>query len=99
MWWRCDAEVIVQFLEYVHEGRRRLNAKRHREAKPVSLARIVVWVLSNDDCLDFIDGAIIEGRKNLRSGWIHHVMFRMFLQKFCLNLLKIRLFELVGEQF
>jgi len=99
MWWRCDAEVVVQFLEYVHEGWRRLNSKRHREAKPVSLTRIVIRVLSNDDCLDFIDWAIVEGCKNLRSGGIHHVMFRVFLQKFCLNLLKIRLFELVGEQF
>ena len=96
--WR-DAEVVVEFLENVDEGWRRLNAKWHREAKPVSLARIVVRVLSDDDCFDFIDGAIVEGCKNLRSGRVHHVMFRVFLQKFCLDLLKIRLFELVGEQF
>ena len=99
MWWRCDAEVVVQFLEYVHEGWRRLDSKRHREAKTVSLAWIVVRVLSDDDGLDFIDGAIVEGCKNLWSGRIHHMMFRVFLQKFCLDLLKIRLFELVGEQF
>ena len=99
MWWWCDAEIVVQFLEYVHEGWRRLDSKRHREAKTVSLAWIVVRVLSNDDCLDFIDGAIVEGCKNLRSRRIHHMMLRVFLQKFCLDLLKIRLFELVGEQF
>lgn len=97
--WRCDAEIVVEFLENVDEGRRRLNAKWHREAKPVSLARIVVRVLSDDDCLDFIDGTIVECCKNLWSRRIHHVMLRVFLQKFCLNLLKIRLFKLVGEQF
>ncbi len=99
MWWRCDAEVVVQFLEYVHEGRRWFDTKRYGKAKPVSLTWIVVRVLSDDDCLDFIDRAIVECCKNLRSGGIYHVMFRVFLQKFCLDLLKIRLFELVGEQF
>ena len=65
----------------------------------MGLAWIVVRVLPDDDCLDFIDGAKVECCKNLRSGRVHHMVFRMFLQKFCLNLLKIRLFELVGEQF
>ena len=88
----------MEFLENVDEGWRRLDSKWHREAKTVSLAWIVVRVLSDDDGLDFIDRAIVEGCKNLRSGGIHHVMLRVFLQKFCLDLLKIRLFELVSEQ-
>ena len=96
--WR-NAQVVVEFLENVHERWRRFNAKRHREAKPMSLTRIVVGVLSDDDGLDFIDRAKVEGCKNLRSGWIHHVVLRVFLQELCLDLLKVRLFELVGEQF
>ena len=96
--WR-DAEIVVEFLENVDEGRRRLDSERHREAKSVRLARIVVRVLPDDDGLDFIDGAKVEGCKNFRSGWIHHMVLRMFLQELCLDLLKVRLFELVGEQF
>ena len=88
----------MEFLENVDEGGRRLNAERYGEAKAVGLSRIVVRVLPDDDCLDFIDGAIVEGGKNLRSGRVNHVVLCVFLQKFCLNLLKIRLLELVGEQ-
>ena len=95
----CDAEIVVEFLENVHEGGRRLNSERYRETKSMSLARIVVRVLSDDDSLDFIDGAKVECCKNLRSGRVHHMVFRMFLQELCLDLLKARLFELVGEQF
>jgi len=96
---RRDAEIVVEFLENVHEGGRRLDSERHREAKSVGLARIVVRVLSDDDGLDFIDGAKVECGENLRSGRVHHMVFRVFLQELCLDLLKIRLFELVAEQF
>ena len=88
----------MEFLENVDERRRRLNAKRYGKAKTVGLSRIVVGVLPDDDSLDFIDGAIVEGGKNLRSGRIHHMVLCMFLQKLCFDLLKIRLLELVGEQ-
>ena len=98
VWRRRDAEVIVEFLENVDEGGRRFDTERHREAKPVRLAWIVIGVLPDDDRLDFIDGAKVKGGKNLRSGRIHHMMLCMFLQKFCLDLFEIWLLELVGEQ-
>ena len=99
VWRRRDTEIVVEFLENVDERWRWFNSERNRKAKPMCLARVVVRVLSDDYGLDFIDGTIVEGCKNLRSGRIHHVVLRVFLQKLCLDLLKVRLFELVGEQF
>ena len=91
--WR-DAEIVVEFLENVDEGRWRLDSERHREAKPVGLTRIMIRVLADDDCLDFIDGAIVESGENLRSGRVHHMVFRMFLQELCFNLLVGRIAEM-----
>lgn len=96
--WR-DAQIVLEFLENVNQRWWWLDSVWHGEAKSVSLSWIVVRVLPDDDGLDFIDGAKIECRKNLRTGRINDMVLRMFLQKLCLDLLKVRLFELVGEQF
>lgn len=95
---RVDAEVVVQFLENVDERGGRLDSHRYREAKSVSLAWVVVGVLADDDRLDFIDRAKVEGRKNLGSRRVNHVVFCLFLQKFFFNLFKVWLLELVCEQ-
>ena len=46
---RVDSQVVVQFLEDVHERRGRLDTHGYGETQPVSLARIVVRVLPDDD--------------------------------------------------
>jgi len=48
---RRDAEIILQFLVDVEQGRRRRNPDLHGERKPVRLPVAVIGILSKDDNL------------------------------------------------
>lgn len=67
---RCrdgSACVIVYLAEYVDQRGRRLNAVTNGEAQAVGLAGLMIWVLTNDDNLDTVERAQIEGVENQRS--------------------------------
>ena len=55
------AQVELYLLEYVDERRREGHAVVHREAQPVGLAGLMVWVLADDDHLHAVEGAQVEG--------------------------------------
>lgn len=95
---RRNAQVVVEFLEYVDERRGRLDTHGHREAQAVRLAGIVVGILPDDDRLDLVHGAVVECGENLGTRRVHNVMLRFLLQELVFNLFEIRLLELVGEQ-
>lgn len=93
-----NSQIVVQFLEDVYERRGRFDAVGNREAQPVGLSRVVVRVLSDDDRLDLIDGAFVEGGENLGAGRIDRVLF-FLLDERRLEMLKIRHFKLVAQKF
>ena len=95
----CDAKVVVEFLEDVDEGGRRVDSVRHRETQPVGLSWIVVWVLPDDDRLYLVHRAKVQGRKDFRSRRVYHVVFRLLLQEGFLYFLEIGLLELVAQKF
>ena len=94
-----NAKVVVEFLEDVDEGGRRVDSVGHREAEPVGLSRIVIRVLPDDDRLYLFYRAKVQGGKDFRSRRIHHVEFRLLFQEGLLDLLKIGLLELVAQEF
>ena len=94
-----NAQVVVEFLEDVDEGRRRVDSVGHREAEPVGLSRIVIRVLPDDDRLYLAHRAKVQGRKDFRSRRIHHMVFRLLLQESFLYFLEIGLLELVAQEF
>ena len=94
-----NAKVVVEFLEDVDEGGRRVDSVGHREAEPVSLSRIVVGVLPDDDGLYLVHRAKVQSRKDFRPWRVYHVVFRLLLQEGFLYFLEIGLLELVAQEF
>ena len=59
-----NAQVVLNLLENVLEGRREGHPVVHREAQAVRLSRSVVRVLSDDHHLCLVERAEIEGIEN-----------------------------------
>jgi len=64
------ADVLVQFFEYIDEGRGRGDAFWDGEAEAVGLAGAVVGVLAEEDDLDLVEGGGVEGVKDEAAGGI-----------------------------
>ncbi|CAH0321498.1 hypothetical protein SRABI112_05338 [Pseudomonas mediterranea] len=62
-----DVQVALQFLEDIHQRRRRGYARLHRKAQAMGLARAVVRVLTEDHDLDLVQWRGIEGIEDQRS--------------------------------
>ena len=58
-------EIIVKLLVDIYEGRRDLNSRLHGKRESVSLPRLVVRVLSQNDHLHLIQRCKMEGIKNV----------------------------------
>ena len=54
------AEVVVQFLEHIHQRRRRFDAGPHRKAKTVRLPFTVIGVLAEQQDFHFVVGGVLE---------------------------------------
>ena len=59
------AKVVVDFLENIHQRRRKRHTVAHREAQAVGLVHIVIRVLTQNHHLHAVEGRGVERRKNL----------------------------------
>ena len=57
------AEVALDLFENIYQRRRHGHTRRHRETQAVGLTGAVVGILTEDDDLDFVKGAGVEGGK------------------------------------
>ena len=64
-----DAQVVLNFLEDVLEGRREGYSVVHREAKAMRLSRPVIRVLPDDDYLGLVERTEVEGIEYQFSRW------------------------------
>ena len=62
--------VVAHLLEDVLQRRREGDAVAHREAEPVGLPRTVVGVLPDDDHLEPLEGALVEGAEDVAAARI-----------------------------
>lgn len=66
--------VILDFLEDIHQRRRKRNTVVHRKAKTMGLSRSVIRILPDNNYLHFIEGAKIESIENQLSRRIDRPM-------------------------
>ena len=64
---RRNREVHFQLLIDILQRRREGNAVRHREAEAVGLPGAVVGILADDDDLQFVEGAFVEGPEDIAA--------------------------------
>ena len=61
------AEVGIQLLEDILQTGRKRHAIRYGERKPVRLTRTMIWVLTQNHDLHFVERREVEGVENQRS--------------------------------
>lgn len=67
----CEGgDVGLEFLEDVEQRRGRVNTWGDREAHAVSLARLVVRILADDDDAGADEGGVVEGREDVFGRWV-----------------------------
>ena len=91
--WYGRAEVLLNFLEDVLQRGRKLDAVLHREAESVSLTRLMVGILSDDDHLDLVEGTKVEGVEDERT-WRIACRRPIFLTDSSSELSEVRFVEL-----
>ena len=92
-----NAQVVLDFLEDIHQRRRNLHAGAHRKAQTVGLTRAMVGVLPQDHHFYPVQGCAVEGIKTVAAFREQHLARALLARQELRQLLHIGLAELISK--